>query len=457
MPFGGYFRAAIGCLGLVLGLAAGVPQSATAQTVPSQLPNLIQGVLEQYRNAPPPMAAPMPAPQQQPSQGNAASSAWLAVDPRVTGCLRDSYRIDAQAYAASGIGPSDPRVAGYVSQCNEKITREVKLEWKKYYATQEWEKLDPRVASCLQSRFKINIAQLEAKGLGPRDKPVLLKQCETIVAEEKSKPNKPKETQTARDTEPAGKPDAEIVFWESIRSSVSADEYREYLKRYPEGQFATIAHLRIEELQKQASPHKEAAAPSAITGRRVALIVGNAGYKHVPYLDVTNRRVLCDIGPVEYDTLIVAAGARSQYFSHPEWEKDAPDLKSIESATQIRHKILYAFEAAERESDPEKRRDWLTFVVVGAGPTGVELAGALGEIANDTLKNDFRSIRPQEARILLLDGSTRVLPPYPPDLSAKAEKALIRLSVRVRTGVKVTGVDEQGVTIDAGKGSERIG
>jgi len=173
-------------------------------------------------------------------------------------------------------------------------------------------------------------------------------------------------------------------------------------------------------------------------------------------LDAANRRVLCEFGPVEYDSLIVALGARSQYFNHPEWEKNAPDLKSIESATEIRHKILYAFEAAERESDPEKRRDWLTFVVVGAGPTGVELAGALGEIANDTLKNDFRSIRPQEARILLLDGSSRVLPPYPPDLSAKAEKSLIRLSVRVRTGVRVTNIDDHGVTIDTGKGSERI-
>jgi NADH:ubiquinone reductase (H+-translocating) len=173
-------------------------------------------------------------------------------------------------------------------------------------------------------------------------------------------------------------------------------------------------------------------------------------------LDAANRRVICDIGPVEYDTLIVAAGTRNFYFNHPEWESHAPGLKTIEEATEIRHKILYAFEAAERESDPEKRRDWLTFVVVGAGPTGVELAGALGEIANDTLKNDFRSIRPQEARILLLDGSPRVLPPYPPDLSTKAERALIRLGVRVRANVKVVGIDEHGVTLDSGHGTERI-
>jgi NADH dehydrogenase len=173
-------------------------------------------------------------------------------------------------------------------------------------------------------------------------------------------------------------------------------------------------------------------------------------------LDAANQRVICDIGPVEYDTLIVAAGARNFYFQHPEWEDHAPGLKTIEEATEIRHRILYAFEAAERESDPEKRSDWLTFVVVGAGPTGVELAGALGEIANDTLKNDFRSIRPQEARILLLDGSPRVLPPYPPDLSAKAERSLIRLGVRVRSSVNVVEIDESGVTLDTDHGTDRV-
>jgi NADH dehydrogenase len=173
-------------------------------------------------------------------------------------------------------------------------------------------------------------------------------------------------------------------------------------------------------------------------------------------LDAVNRCVICDIGPVHYDTLVVAAGARNSYFQHPEWEDHAPGLKTIEEATEIRHKVLYAFEAAERESDPEKRRDWLTFVVVGAGPTGVELAGALGEIANDTLRNDFRSIRPQEARILLLDGSPRVLPPYPPDLSAKAERSLIRLGVRVRSGVRVVEIDERGVTLNTGAGTDRV-
>src|SRR5207248_3914408 len=123
---------------------------------------------------------------------------------------------------------------------------------------------------------------------------------------------------------------------------------------------------------------------------------------------------------------------------------------------RIRHKILDAFEAAEREPDGGKRREWLTFVVVGAGPTGVELAGALGEIANDTLKNDFRNIRPEEARILLLDASPRVLPPFPPDLSQAAERSLIRIGVRSRNNVKVTGIDDQGVTLEGPSGSEHI-
>jgi len=173
-------------------------------------------------------------------------------------------------------------------------------------------------------------------------------------------------------------------------------------------------------------------------------------------LDAVNRRVICDIGPVEYDTLIVATGSRNYYFNHPEWEDNAPGLKTIEEATQIRHKILYAFEAAERERDAAERLAWLTFVVVGAGPTGVELAGALGEIANDTLKNDFRSIRPSDARIILVDGSPRPLPSYRPDLSAAAERSLIKLGVRVRDSSRVTQIAEGGVTIQSPHGEEHI-
>ncbi len=173
-------------------------------------------------------------------------------------------------------------------------------------------------------------------------------------------------------------------------------------------------------------------------------------------LDAAHRRVILSDGEIEYDTLIVAAGSGDYYFGHDDWRPNAPGLKSIEEATAIRHKILYAFEAAEREPDPEKRREWLTFVMVGAGPTGVELAGALGEIAHDTLRHDFRSINPPEAVILLLEGAARVLPGYPADLSAKAEASLIRLGVTPRTNVLVTDVDAGGVTVKTPAGSERI-
>jgi NADH dehydrogenase len=174
-------------------------------------------------------------------------------------------------------------------------------------------------------------------------------------------------------------------------------------------------------------------------------------------LDAQNRNVtLSDGESVSYDSLIVATGAKNHYFGNDAWATFAPGLKSIEDATGIRHRILYAFEAAEKEPDPEKRRAWLTFVVVGAGPTGVELAGALGEIANDTLKGDFRSIRPEEARILLLDGSPRVLTPFDPELSAMAERSLIRLGVRTMLNVKVVGVDRNGVELQGARGTHRI-
>jgi|SRR5579871_180079 len=155
-----------------------------------------------------------------------------------------------------------------------------------------------------------------------------------------------------------------------------------------------------------------------------------------------------------YDFLIVATGSQSHYFGHEEWRNWAPSLKSVEEATAIRHKILYAFEAAERVTDPEKRRAWLTFAIVGGGATGVELAGALGEIAGHTLKNEFRSIDPKDARILILDGSPRVLTSYPEDLSHDAEAALVRLGVRVMTNVRVTQVDEEGVTFHNAQGVE---
>lgn len=168
------------------------------------------------------------------------------------------------------------------------------------------------------------------------------------------------------------------------------------------------------------------------------------------------RVVLKDGGAIEYDSLIVATGSQSAYFGHDEWREWAPSLKSIEEATQIRHKILLAFEVAERVTDPAERTAWLTFVIVGGGATGVELAGALGEIANETLKHDFRSIRPQDARIIVVDGGQRPLASYPEDLSHKAERSLLRLGAQVRTGVIVTCVDATGVMLKMKSGAEHI-
>ncbi len=159
---------------------------------------------------------------------------------------------------------------------------------------------------------------------------------------------------------------------------------------------------------------------------------------------------------VEYDWLIVATGSQSAYFGHDAWREWAPSLKSVEEATMIRHKILLAFEVAERTQDPEERRAWLTFVIVGAGATGVELGGALGEIANQTLKNDFRSIRPQDARIFVLDNAPHALSTYPDDLARKAERSLLKLGVRVRGGVMVTEIDGEGVTLKTTSGTERL-
>ncbi len=177
-------------------------------------------------------------------------------------------------------------------------------------------------------------------------------------------------------------------------------------------------------------------------------------------LDPVARRVtLGDGGTVDYDTIVVATGARHAYFGHDDWAAAAPGLKTIEDATDIRRRILIAYEAAEREADPVRRAEWMTFVVVGAGPTGVELAGALGEISRDTLRRDFRSIHPADARVLLVEALERVLPTYPEGLSASARRQLKRLGVIVRTGTKVTGIDEGGIDVevdDAGVVTERI-
>jgi NADH dehydrogenase len=173
-------------------------------------------------------------------------------------------------------------------------------------------------------------------------------------------------------------------------------------------------------------------------------------------IDAGSRRVILRDGDVAYDDLIVATGATHHYFGNDQWEPLAPGLKTIEDATAIRSRLLAAFEHAEREQDHAARHAWLSFVIVGGGPTGVELAGALGEIANDTLRHDFRHIDPTEAQILLIEGEPRVLPLFPPDLSQKAERQLIALGVRARTGARVTQIDSEGVTMQIGNSQERI-
>lgn len=166
--------------------------------------------------------------------------------------------------------------------------------------------------------------------------------------------------------------------------------------------------------------------------------------------------LLSDGASVPYDSLIVAAGSETTYYGHNEWQDWAPGLKSIEEATAIRHKILYAFEIAERIADPARRREWLTFVIVGAGATGVELSGAIAEIARQTLKNDFRSIRPDEAQIILLDGAPRILMSFPPDLAEKASVSLAKLGVQIRCGEIVKKVDAEGLMTESGARKESI-
>jgi len=173
-------------------------------------------------------------------------------------------------------------------------------------------------------------------------------------------------------------------------------------------------------------------------------------------IDVDGRRVLLDSGSVSYDSLIVATGSRHHYFGNDHWEALAPGLKTVEDATEIRRRIFSAFEAAEREPDPAQLSALLTFVIVGGGPTGVELAGALGEIANDTLKHDFRNIDPSKARILLIEATERILPSYPPELAYQAEISLNKLGVAVRSQALLTDINPRAVTVKRGDKLETI-
>jgi len=175
--------------------------------------------------------------------------------------------------------------------------------------------------------------------------------------------------------------------------------------------------------------------------RNVNVVLGEA-----TSIDVAQKRVALDDGStLTYDFLVVATGATHSYFGHPQWEQYAPGLKTIDDALEIRRRVLLAFEAAEREEDPTEQNALLTFVIIGAGPTGVELAGTLSEIARKTMVRDFRRIRPESARVILLEGRERVLPPYPPDLSEKARQQLVNLGVEVITNAVVTDINDREV------------
>ncbi len=172
--------------------------------------------------------------------------------------------------------------------------------------------------------------------------------------------------------------------------------------------------------------------------------------------DVAGRRVRCRERDFPYDTLVLAAGVRHHYFGRDDWERFAPGLKSIEDATTIRRRILYAFEAAELEDDPAARDQWLTFVVAGAGPTGVEMAGAIGELARTILPREFRRIAVVKPRILLLEGGHDILAAFPVELSGTAMSSLARLGVTVRTGCTVTDVLSNSVTFRCGGELETV-
>ena len=173
-------------------------------------------------------------------------------------------------------------------------------------------------------------------------------------------------------------------------------------------------------------------------------------------IDPLQRKVVLRNEELPYDSLIIATGVSHHYFGNDLWATVAPGLKTVEDALEMRRRIFIAFEAAEKETDPEKRRAWLTFVVVGGGPTGVELAGAIAELAKNTLKKDFRNIDTAEARILLLEGLDRILPPYAPELSVKAEASLTRLGVTVQTKTLVTNIADNIVTTRQGDLVEQI-
>jgi NADH dehydrogenase len=183
----------------------------------------------------------------------------------------------------------------------------------------------------------------------------------------------------------------------------------------------------------------------------VSVILGR-----VSGIDTARREVLADGRRVPYDTLILATGAQHAYFGHGDWAAHAPGLKTIDDATYIRRRILLAFEKAETETDPVERARLLNFVIVGGGPTGVEMAGAIAELANRALAEDFRAIDPRSARIILVEAAPRLLTPFDPPLSEAARTSLEHLGVEVRTGAPVTALDDVGVSIGQGSEATRI-
>ncbi|WP_408891773.1 NAD(P)/FAD-dependent oxidoreductase [Myxococcus faecalis] len=191
------------------------------------------------------------------------------------------------------------------------------------------------------------------------------------------------------------------------------------------------------------SPSEIAAPLRALLGPQgVAVVLAD-----VTGVDTAGKRVLLSDGELKYDYLVIATGATHSYFGNDQWARHAPGLKSIEDAVEIRRRVLLAYELAERETDPRIRKALLNFVIIGAGPTGVEMAGSLAEISRKSLSGDFKNIDPRDARIILIEGLGKVLPVYPDDLTDKARRTLEKLGVEVRTGARVTNIDETGVYI----------
>lgn len=169
-----------------------------------------------------------------------------------------------------------------------------------------------------------------------------------------------------------------------------------------------------------------------------------------------DKKVIFKDGEITFDTLIVATGSYHHYFGHDNWAQTAPGLKTVEDALEMRRKILLSFEAAEREIDPIKQKEWMTFLIIGAGPTGVELAGTIGELTRTTLKDDFRNINTEDAKIILVEGLDQVLPTYPKKLSEKAEKFLKKLGVTIKVNTMVTDINGSNAIISRNGDSEKI-